>query len=155
MCRSLLPRNFASLALSICALIVATPLLKAQVNYSPNQYPPGRPQPIVFQCQNALTDRVSADAGRRLSLTLDTQDFYSQSDGRQGVRGRLRYGIGGPNTWRTATYDCIVDPGSNREERARYNPRASSNNWSGGPGYPGGGAVPVTLAALVFLTIPG
>jgi hypothetical protein len=74
MCRNPLPRNFADLALvSICALILAAPLFtQAQVNYPPNQYPPGRPQPIAIQCQNALADRVSADAGRRVNLNLDT-----------------------------------------------------------------------------------
>jgi hypothetical protein len=138
MCRNLLPRKVAGLALVFtCALILAAPLvMQSQVDYSQGQY--GRPQPIAFQCQNALADRISADAGRRVNINLDTQDLYSQPNGRQGVRGRLRYGIGGPNTWRTATYDCIVDPRSNRVERANYTPRASSGNWPGGPGYPGG-----------------
>jgi hypothetical protein len=137
MCRNLLPRNFAGLALvSTFVLSLAAPwAMQAQVD-AQGQY--GRPQAPAIQCQNALADRVSADAGRRVSLSLDTQDVYSQPGGRQGVRGRLRYGIGGPNTWRTATYDCIVDPRSNRVERASYSPRASSNNWPGGPGYPGG-----------------
>jgi hypothetical protein len=137
MCRSLLPRNFAGLALvSTFVLTLAAPsAMQAQVD-SQGQY--GRPQGIAIQCQNALADRVSADAGRRVNLNLDTQDVYSQPNGRQGLRGRLRYGIGGPNTWRTATYDCIIDPRSNRVERAKYSPRASSNNWPGGPGYPGG-----------------
>jgi hypothetical protein len=139
MCRILLPRNFAGLAfVAACALILAAPLsMQAQVDYSQGQY--GRPQPIAIQCQNALADRVSADAGRRVNLNLDTQDLYSQPNGRQGIRGRLRYGIGGPNTWRTANYDCIVDPRTNRVERANYRPRADSGNWpGGGPGYPGG-----------------
>ena len=144
MSRNLLPSNFAGLVLvPICALILAapsvTPVMCAQVSteqYPSGQYPPGRPQPIAFQCQNALADRVSADAGRRVSLNLDTQDLYSSPNGRQGIRGRLRYGIGGPNSWRTAIYDCIVDPRSNRVERANYSPRASSGNWPGGPGYP-------------------
>jgi len=41
----------------------------------PGQYPPGqRPQPVALQCQAALADRVSADARRRVSLNLDTQN---------------------------------------------------------------------------------
>lgn len=105
---------------------------------SPGQYPPGRPQPIVLQCQNALVDRVSADAGRRVDLNLDTQDLYSAPNERQGVRGRMRYGIGGPNTWRTATCECIVDHRSSRVERAHYRPQADNTGWPGGPAYPGG-----------------
>jgi hypothetical protein len=137
-----LRRNFADLAFaSTCALILAAPsFTQAQVDYSQNQY--GRPQPIAIQCQNALADRVSADTGRRVNLNLDSQDLYSRPNGRQGMRGRLRYDIGGPNTWRTATYDCIFDGRSNRVERASYSPRASSGTWPGGPGgpgYPGGG----------------
>jgi hypothetical protein len=136
--RRILRRNVAGLAfLSTCTLILAGPLiLQAQVD-AQGQY--GRPQPIAIQCQNALADRVSADAGRRVNLNLDSQDLYSRPNGRQGIRGRLRYGIGGPNTWRTATYDCTFDPRSNRVERASYTPRASSGAWPGGPGYPGGG----------------
>jgi hypothetical protein len=140
MCR-ILRRNFAGLALaSVCALLLAAPLpVHAQVDYSQGQY--GRPQPIAIQCQNALADRVSADVGRRVNLSLDSQDLYSQPNARQGIRGRLRYGIGGPNTWRTANYDCVVDPRSNRVERANYRPRANGGNWPGG-GYPGGGGGP-------------
>jgi hypothetical protein len=103
--------------------------------YPPGQYPPNRPQPVAAQCQSALGDRVSADAGRRVTLSLDTQNAYSVANGRQGLRGRLRYGIGGPSSWRTATYDCVVSVRQNRVERATYSPRASS--WPGGPG-PGG-----------------
>ncbi|MGA9812384.1 MAG: hypothetical protein WBQ64_06395 [Terriglobales bacterium] len=141
--------------LSICGLILAAtfatqvmraqtsspPYLQAQApqgQYAPGQYPPGRPEPIASQCQNALADRVSADAKRRVNLNLETQSPYSLSHGRRGLRGRLRYGVGGPNSWRTATYDCVVDPGRNRVERATYAPRASGANWPGGPGYPGG-----------------
>jgi hypothetical protein len=134
--------------LSACALTLAapsfTPTLSAQVTtnqYPPGQYPPGRPQPVVLQCQNALADRISADAGRRVNLNLDTQELYSSPNGRQGVRGRVRYGIGRPNTWRTANYECIVDPSSNRVERANYNPRFSGN-WPGGPGGPVGPGYP-------------
>jgi hypothetical protein len=136
MCR-ILRRKFASLALvTACALLLAAPpSMPAQVDYSQGQY--GRPQPIAIQCQNALADRVSADAGRRVNLSLDSQDLYSQPNGRQGIRGRMRYGIGGPNNWRTASYDCIVDARSNRVERANYRPRADGGNWPG-PGYPGG-----------------
>jgi len=36
--------------------------------YPPGQYPPNRPQPVASQCQNALLDQVSADAGRRVTL---------------------------------------------------------------------------------------
>jgi len=101
--------------------------------YPPGQYPPGqRPQPIALQCQSALADRVSADAGRRVSLGLDTQDSYSAANGRQGLRGRLRYGIAPLNSWRTATYDCVVNPRQNRVERATYAPRANSGGWPGG-----------------------
>jgi len=146
------PLNCASwTGFSICALILAatsaTPLisaqdsrsqyLQAQAQVQGGQYPPGRPQPIAVQCQNALADRITADARRRVTVDLNTQSPYSPSDGRQGLRGKLRYGIGGPNTWRTATYDCVVDVRRNRVERATYTPRASSN-WPGGPGYPGG-----------------
>lgn len=158
--RNLPPRHSAGWTLaSICALILAAasvaPAIWAQASpaqylvqtptgqyqsgqYPPGQYPPGRPVPIAVQCQNALADRVSADAGRRVNLNLDSQDAYSASRGRAGLRGRLRYGIGGPNTWRAATYDCVVDPRRNVVERATYAPRASSGGWPGGPGYPGG-----------------
>ncbi len=143
MCRDLLPRNFADLRLiAVCVLILSASLgMQAQGNYAQGQYPPGqypgRPPAISLQCQNALADRVSADAGRRVNLNLDSQVQYSASDGRLGLRGNLRYGIGGPNSWRTGTYDCVVDPRSNRVERVKYSPRASSGNWPG-PGYPGG-----------------
>ena len=159
MCHTLPFRTFARLILpSICALILAavsvmpalaqdssSQTLQAQAStnhyppgqYPPGQYPPGRPPSITAQCQNALADRISADARRRVNLSLDTQDRYSPSHGRQGLRGRLRYGIGGPNSWRTANYDCVVDIGRNRVERATYSPRASSSNWPGGPGGPG------------------
>jgi hypothetical protein len=152
MCRTL-RRKFASLGLaSACALVLAAALpVQAQVDYSQGQY--GRPQPISIQCQNALADRVSADVGRRVNLNLDSQDLYSQPNGRQGIRGRMRYGIAGPNTWRTGTYECVVDPRTNRVERANYRPRANSGDWPGGgspggpggpgyPGYPGGPGYP-------------
>ena len=93
-------------------------------------------------------NRVNADAGRRVNLNLDSQSEYSPSNGRQGLRGRLRYGIGGPSGWRTATYDCVVDVRRNRVEHVTYSPRASSGNWPGGPGipprpgYPGGPGYP-------------
>jgi hypothetical protein len=114
-----------------------------QVQGAPGQYPPGqsppnRPTPVAVQCQTALADRISADARRRVSLSLDTQSQYSAGIGRQGLRGRLRYGIGSPNTWRTATYDCVVNLPQNRMERATYTPRANSSGGPGGPGYPGG-----------------
>jgi hypothetical protein len=158
--RNLPPHHSAGWTLaSICALILAAasvlPAIWAQASpaqypaqapngqyqsgqYPPGQYPPGRPVPIAVQCQKALADRVSADARRRVNLNLDSQDAYSASKGRQGLRGRLRYGIGGPNTWRTATYDCVVDPRRNVVEQVTYSPRASSGGWPGGPGYPGG-----------------
>jgi hypothetical protein len=82
--------------------------------YPPGQYPPNRPQPVAVQCQSVLADRVSADAGRRVSLSLDTQDPYPVPDGRQGLGGRVRYGIGGPNSRRSATYDCVVNVRQNR-----------------------------------------
>jgi hypothetical protein len=136
MCQTLRGK-FASLGLaSACALVLAAASsVQAQVDYSQGQY--GRPQPVAIQCQNALADRVSADAGRHVNLNLDSQDLYSQPNGRQGIRGRMRYGIGGPNTWRTGTYECVFDPRTNRVERANYRPRADSGNWPG-PGYPGG-----------------
>ncbi len=139
--RSPLSRNFAArTGLSICALLFcatsATPVMWAQSQSS--QYPPGRPQPVATQCQDALTERITADARRRVSVDLDTRSAYSLSNGRQGLRGSLRYGIGKPNSWRTASYDCVVDVRRNRVERATYAPRASSSNWPGGPGYPGG-----------------
>jgi hypothetical protein len=109
--------------------------------YPPGQYPPNRPTPVAVQCQSALADRISADARRRVSLSLDTQSQYSPGVGRQGLRGRLRYGIGGPNTWRTATYDCVVNLPQNRVERATYTPRANNIGWPGGPG-PGVGNYP-------------
>jgi hypothetical protein len=160
MCHTSQSPTLASLALpSICALILAAAsvapalaqdsapqTLQAQAStnhyppgqYPPGQYPPGRPPSITAQCQNALADRISSDARRRVNLSLDTQDRYSPSRGRQGLRGRLRYGIGGPKSWRTATYDCVVDLGSKRVEHLTYRPRANTNNWPGGPGYPGG-----------------
>jgi hypothetical protein len=145
MCRNLSPRNFAGLAfMSICTLVLVvtafSPVWAQQTmgQYPPGQYPSGRPPQVAIQCQNALADRVSADAGRRVNLNLDSQVQYSASNGRVGLRGNLRYGIGGRNSWRTANYDCVVDPRSNRVERVKYSPRASSGNWPGGPGYPGG-----------------
>jgi hypothetical protein len=110
--------------------------------YPPGQYPPNRPQPVAPQCQNALANQISADAGRRVSLSLDTQSPYLVSNGRQGLRGRLRYGIGAPNSWRTAKYDCVVNLPQNRVERATYTPRANSGGWPGGPGGPGGPGYP-------------
>jgi hypothetical protein len=106
----------------------------------PQGFPPNRTQPVVAICQSALADRISADAGRRVSLNVDTQNPYAAPNGRQGLRGRLRYGIGGPNTWRTANYDCVVNARQNRVESANYSPRASSGGWPGpgGPGFPGG-----------------
>ena len=108
--------------------------------YPPGQYPPvQRPQPVALQCQSALADQVSADAGRRVTLTLDSQNSYSAGNGQPGLRGRLRYGIGPPNRWRVATYDCAVNVRQNRVERATYSPRAISGGyWPGGPGGPGG-----------------
>jgi hypothetical protein len=159
MSSNLQPRNRPGLV-SICMLMFAalsiTPAIFAQVSteqYPPGGYPPGRPVPIALQCQNALGDRISADAGRRVTLALDTQNLYPSLNGRQGIRGNLRYGIGGRNTWRSATYDCIVDPRSNRVERANYSPRANNSGWPGpgypggpggpgGPGYPGGPGIP-------------
>ena len=140
MCRILLRRNFADLVSTCTLILVASSVLQSQVDYSQGQY--GRPQPIAIQCQNALVDRVSADAGRRVNLSLDSQNPYSSPNGRQGLRGSLRYGIAGPNTWRSATYDCVVDPRSNRVERVNYNPRANNNGWPGSPGYPGGPGYP-------------
>ena len=148
MWRNLLRRNFAGLVImSVCALVLAgTPVASVLAQETMGQYQgryPGRPEGIARQCQEALSDRVSADAGRRVNLNLDSQIPYSASNGRQGLRGNFRYGFGGPNSWRTATYDCVVDPRSNRVERVRYDPRAGSGNWPGGPGYPGGPDVPV------------
>jgi hypothetical protein len=144
---------------SICTLILAAssvvpsmggqdaPAPQVQGQYPPGQnppgqYPPGRPAPIGALCQSELTKGVSADARRRVNLNLDTQSPYSPSNGRQGLRGRMRYGIGSTSTWKTANYDCVVDVRNNRVDRVTYNPRASSSNWPGGPGYPGGPAVP-------------
>jgi len=158
MCRNPLSRNFAGLSsVSICALILAfisiSPASWAQapspqVQGQMGQYPPGRQAPIASMCQSELVNRGGADAGRRVNLNLDSQSEYSPSNGRQGLRGRLRYGIGGSSGWRTGTYDCVVDVRRNRVERATYSPRASSGNWPGGPGipprpgYPGGPGVP-------------
>jgi hypothetical protein len=158
MYRNPLPRNPAGLSLvSICALILSVTSIapaawaqapSPQVQGQMGQYPPGRPAPIAAVCQSELRNRVSADAGRRVNLNLDTQSEYSPSNGRQGLRGKLRYGIGGPSGWRAGTYDCVVDVRRNRVERATYYPRATSGNWPGGPGipprpgYPGGPGVP-------------
>src|SRR5258707_12984799 len=136
MCHILLGRNFAGLVSTYTLILVASSLLQSQVDYSQGQY--GRPQPIAIQCQNALVDRVSADAGRRVNLSLDSQNPYSSPNGRPGLRGSLRYGIAGPNTWRSATYDCVVDPRSNRVERGNYNPRSTTNGWPEDPSYPEG-----------------
>ena len=144
-----------NLVLTICALLFNTstglpvswaqsPQTQAQPGqYPPGQFPPNRPQPLAIQCQSALADQISADAGRRVSLNLDTQSPYAAPNGRQGLRGRLRYGIGGSNRGRTATYDCVVNVRQNRVERANYSPRATSGGWpgSGGPGLPGGPGV--------------
>jgi hypothetical protein len=149
--------RFGARSLSICtAIFVVTSFTPAgwaqapspQVQGQMGQYPPGRPAPIAAMCQNELASRVSADAGRRINLNLDSQSEYSPSKGRQGLRGRLRYGIGAPNSWRSATYDCVVDVRRNRVDRVTYSPRASSGNWPGGPGipprpgYPGGPGIP-------------
>ena len=165
MYRNLLSRHPVVLAVtSICALLLVAasvaPVSWAQnstTQYPPGQYPPGqyppgtnppgiyppgRPAPIAAQCQAALVDRISADARRRVSLSLDTQIPYSVSSDRQGLRGRVRYGIGGPNTWRTANYDCLVNLGRNRVDRLSYTPRANSTGWPGEPGYPGGPGYP-------------
>jgi len=75
MCRILLRRNFAGLVSTCTLILVASSVLQSQVEYSQGQY--GRPQPIAIQCQNALVDRVSADAGRRVNLSLDSQNPYS------------------------------------------------------------------------------
>ena len=128
----------------ISASWAQSPQMQGPPGQYPGPFPPNRPQPVAAQCQNALADRVSADAGRRVNLNLDSQNAYAGPDGRQGLRGRLRYGIGGPNSWRTANYDCIVNVRQNRVERATYSPRANSGgNWPGpggpgGPGFPGG-----------------
>jgi hypothetical protein len=133
------------LAVVLCGLVlIATfsvpALAQGPQMQSPQGVPPNRPQPVVAMCQSALADRVSADAGRRVSLNVDTQNPYSAPNGRQGLRGRLRYGIGGRNTWRTATYECVINVRQNRVELANYSPRASSGGWPGpgGPGFPGG-----------------
>jgi hypothetical protein len=145
-------RNPAKLAAVVAASLIlaatfGTQALMAQDPQAqgyPGQYPPNRPVPIASQCQSALADRVSADARRRVTLNLDTQNPYSPGNGRQGLRGRLRYGLGGPNNMRTATYDCVVNMRSNRVERVTYNPPAPSTGWPGGPGpgYPGGPGIP-------------
>ena len=133
------------LAVVLCGLVLIVTfsvpaLAQSPQMQSPQGFPPNRPQPVVAMCQSALADRVSADAGRRVSLNVDTQNPYSAPNGRQGLRGRLRYGIGGPNTWRTATYECVINVRQNRVELANYSPRASSGGWPGpgGPGFPGG-----------------
>ncbi len=126
---------------AITALVSVSWAQNPQIQGPPGQYP-NRPLPVASQCQSALQDRVSGDARQRVALNLDTQNPYGASNGRQGLRGRLRYGLGGPNNWRTATYDCVVNVRSNRVESATYSPRASSTGWGpggpGGPGYPGG-----------------
>jgi hypothetical protein len=143
-------RSFVSVAMLAACVMGLTVALVAQSAWAqapqtqgmpdpPGQYPPGRPQPVALQCQAALADRVSADARRRVTLNLDTQNSYSAGNGRQGLRGRLRYGIGPANNWRTATYDCIVNLPQNRVERATYTPRANSIGWPGGPVVPGPG----------------
>jgi hypothetical protein len=66
-------------------LILATslaPVVRAQ--NSAMQYPQGsemgaRSMMVENQCQNALQDRVSADAGRRVVLQLDSKSFYPVS----------------------------------------------------------------------------
>jgi len=136
-------RNWMRLAVLASTTISVALAAQAQApagQYPPGQYPPvQRPQPVALQCQSALADQVSADAGRRVTLTLDSQNSYSVGNGRQGLRGRLRYGIGPPNRWRVATYDCAVNVRQNRVERATYSPRAISGGyWPGGPGGPGG-----------------
>jgi hypothetical protein len=143
-------RSARFIVLAACGLIFAAtsgiPVSRAQNpqmqgppgQYPSGQYPPNRPQPVASQCQIALATRVSADAGRRVSVILDTQSPYPVNNGRQGLRGRMRYGIGGPNTWRSGNYDCVVNPARNRVVRVTYNPRANNTGWPGGPGYPGG-----------------
>jgi len=140
-----LPRLVVRAAFGLIFLTTSgMPLSSAQnpqIQGPPGQYPPNRPQPVAAQCQGALQHRASADARRRVTLNIDTQNPYSAGNGRQGLRGRIRYGLGGLNNWRTATYDCVVDVRANRVERATYTPRASSSGWPGGPrgpGYPGG-----------------
>ena len=146
---------FRLVVVAVCALIFAgaswlpaswaqNPQMQSPAGqYPPGQFPPNRPQPLAILCQNALADRVSADAGRRVTLSLDSQSPYPAPNGRQGLRGRVRYGVGGQNSWRTATYDCVANVSRNRVERATYSPRANSGGWPGpggpgGPGFPGG-----------------
>jgi len=133
----------------ILLVLICAPFLNASFGMpvswaqNPQMQAPNRPQPLAVQCQSALVDRISADAGRPVSLNLDTQSPYAAPNGRQGLRGRLRYGVGGPNRGRTATYDCVVNVRQNVVERANYSPRANSGGWPGlggpgGPGFPGG-----------------
>ena len=61
----------------------------------PGQFPLNPLQPLAILCENALRDRVSADAGRRVTLSLyfESPETWTQRDG-AGLRGRLRYGVG-------------------------------------------------------------
>ncbi len=75
-----------NLVVTICALLFNTstgllvswaqsPQTQAQPGqYPPGQFPPNRPQPLAIQCQSALADQISANAGRRVSLNPDTQN---------------------------------------------------------------------------------
>ena len=121
-------------------MILAISILPVMQAQNP-AYPQGevgqRSMVIENQCQNALVDRVSADAGRRIVVQLDSKNFYPVSSTQQGLRGQLRY-MSGPtgSGWRSATYDCVFNVRNNRVERATYSPRAGNGgNWpEPGPG---------------------
>ena len=102
--------------------------------YPPGQYPPNRPQPIATQCQSTLADQISADARRRVSISFDTQSPYPAGNGRQGLRGRLRYGIGAPNSWRTATLRLRREPapesGGTRDLHSSGQQQRLARRWS-------------------------
>ena len=103
-------------------MILAISILPVMQAQNP-AYPQGevgqRSMVIENQCQNALVDRVSADAGRRIVVQLDSKNFYPVSSTQQGLRGQLRY-MSGPtgSGWRSATYDCVFNVRNNRVERA-------------------------------------
>jgi hypothetical protein len=73
-------------------MILAISILPVTQAQNP-AYPQGevgqRSMVIENQCQNALVDQVSADAGRRIVVQLDSKNFYPVSSTQQGLRGAI------------------------------------------------------------------
>jgi hypothetical protein len=145
MCRNLPPRNFAGLVLvSICVLILAASTVPAISPQAPmGQYPQASIRRDV-RSRSCFSARMlwwigsaPTRAGAWISTWIPrTCTRRRMSD--KACAGGCATAIGGPNTWRTATCECIVDHRSSRVERAHYGAQADNTGWPGGPAYPGG-----------------